>query len=158
MQPRLSNAKCDVSCPPPSGHLLCSSKRWSPGLPSPLLTGFRRQPVTPGFFSGPRSDKMSGNGIDGGARNLACARLARHPYGPFACAQSPKFFPRASPTKEFSRPLFSGPRPDYEIKKENHLGRWFFFFRAGKGTRTLDPDLGKVVLYQLSYSREVTHI
>ena len=24
---------------------------------------------------------------------------------------------------------------------------------AGKGTRTLDPDLGKVVLYQLSYSR-----
>ena len=30
----------------------------------------------------------------------------------------------------------------------------FLFFRAGKGTRTLDPDLGKVVLYQLSYSRE----
>ena len=28
------------------------------------------------------------------------------------------------------------------------------FQRAGKGTRTLDPDLGKVVLYQLSYSRE----
>ena len=27
------------------------------------------------------------------------------------------------------------------------------FKRAGKGTRTLDPDLGKVVLYQLSYSR-----
>ena len=26
-------------------------------------------------------------------------------------------------------------------------------FGAGKGTRTLDPDLGKVVLYQLSYSR-----
>ena len=26
---------------------------------------------------------------------------------------------------------------------------------AGKGTRTLDPDLGKVVLYQLSYSRVV---
>ena len=32
------------------------------------------------------------------------------------------------------------------------------FFRAGKGTRTLDPDLGKVVLYQLSYSREVSTI
>ena len=31
-------------------------------------------------------------------------------------------------------------------------------FRAGKGTRTLDPDLGKVVLYQLSYSREDTAI
>src|ERR1043166_7353520 len=25
--------------------------------------------------------------------------------------------------------------------------------RAGNGTRTRDPDLGKVVLYQLSYSR-----
>ncbi len=25
--------------------------------------------------------------------------------------------------------------------------------RAGDGTRTRDPDLGKVVLYQLSYSR-----
>ena len=32
------------------------------------------------------------------------------------------------------------------------------FSRAGKGTRTLDPDLGKVVLYQLSYSREVTQL
>ncbi len=29
---------------------------------------------------------------------------------------------------------------------------------AGKGTRTLDPDLGKVVLYQLSYSRSGTEI
>ena len=27
-------------------------------------------------------------------------------------------------------------------------------FRAGKGVRTLDIDLGKVALYQLSYSRE----
>ena len=26
-------------------------------------------------------------------------------------------------------------------------------YGAGKGIRTLDPDLGKVVLYQLSYSR-----
>ena len=26
--------------------------------------------------------------------------------------------------------------------------------RAGNGTRTRDPNLGKVVLYQLSYSRE----
>ena len=34
----------------------------------------------------------------------------------------------------------------------------FFCFRAGKGTRTLDPDLGKVVLYQLSYSRGVTQL
>ena len=29
----------------------------------------------------------------------------------------------------------------------------FFAFRAGNGTRTRDPNLGKVVLYQLSYSR-----
>ena len=28
--------------------------------------------------------------------------------------------------------------------------------RAGNGTRTRDPNLGKVVLYQLSYSRIVT--
>src|SRR5262245_12187587 len=27
------------------------------------------------------------------------------------------------------------------------------FSRAGNGTRTRDPNLGKVVLYQLSYSR-----
>ena len=27
--------------------------------------------------------------------------------------------------------------------------------RAGNGTRTRDPNLGKVVLYQLSYSREL---
>ena len=27
--------------------------------------------------------------------------------------------------------------------------------RAGNGTRTRDPNLGKVVLYQLSYSRMV---
>ena len=27
-------------------------------------------------------------------------------------------------------------------------------YRAGNGTRTRDPNLGKVVLYQLSYSRE----
>ena len=28
-------------------------------------------------------------------------------------------------------------------------------FRAGNGTRTRDPNLGKVVLYQLSYSRTI---
>ena len=28
-------------------------------------------------------------------------------------------------------------------------------FRAGNGTRTRDPNLGKVVLYQLSYSRKL---
>ncbi|SRR6187200_848191 len=30
--------------------------------------------------------------------------------------------------------------------------------RAGNGTRTRDPNLGKVVLYQLSYSRESVRI
>ena len=30
---------------------------------------------------------------------------------------------------------------------------FFHQFRAGNGTRTRDPNLGKVVLYQLSYSR-----
>ena len=30
--------------------------------------------------------------------------------------------------------------------------------RAGNGTRTRDPNLGKVVLYQLSYSREQTTV
>ncbi len=31
-------------------------------------------------------------------------------------------------------------------------------FRAGNGTRTRDPNLGKVVLYQLSYSRATTNL
>ena len=35
-------------------------------------------------------------------------------------------------------------RNDFELKKK--IG-------AGNETRTRDPDLGKVVLYQLSYSR-----
>ena len=29
------------------------------------------------------------------------------------------------------------------------------YSRAGNGTRTRDPNLGKVVLYQLSYSRKL---
>ena len=35
----------------------------------------------------------------------------------------------------------------------NRLGTAHFEFGAGNETRTRDPDLGKVVLYQLSYSR-----
>jgi hypothetical protein len=39
-------------------------------------------------------------------------------------------------------------------KKKAPLNEWrFFIFGAGNETRTRDPDLGKVVLYQLSYSR-----
>ena len=33
-----------------------------------------------------------------------------------------------------------------------------FLNRAGNGTRTRDPNLGKVVLYQLSYSRRAVRI
>ena len=38
--------------------------------------------------------------------------------------------------------------------KKNHSIEWLFLeLGAGNETRTRDPDLGKVVLYQLSYSR-----
>ena len=53
-----------------------------------------------------------------------------------------------SPKGSRVRPNFS---TEYK-KAQQKAGR--FCIRAGKGTRTLDPDLGKVVLYQLSYSRE----
>ena len=39
-------------------------------------------------------------------------------------------------------------------KKKTHLSMSLFYFRAGKEIRTLDPNLGKVMLYQLSYSRD----
>ena len=42
-------------------------------------------------------------------------------------------------------------QPLTEIKKPRVRG--FFEFGAGNETRTRDPNLGKVVLYQLSYSR-----
>ena len=57
--------------------------------------------------------------------------------------------PKGSRVRPFS--------PVYK-KRKNHFKVVLSFFRAGKGTRTLDPDLGKVVLYQLSYSREVSTI
>ena len=38
-------------------------------------------------------------------------------------------------------------------KKATHLSGFFLNLGAGNETRTRDPDLGKVVLYQLSYSR-----
>ena len=38
--------------------------------------------------------------------------------------------------------------------KKSHSSEWLFLnLGAGNETRTRDPDLGKVVLYQLSYSR-----
>jgi hypothetical protein len=39
-------------------------------------------------------------------------------------------------------------------KKENPLS---WILRAGNGTRTRDINLGKVALYQLSYSRKKVH-
>ncbi len=38
-------------------------------------------------------------------------------------------------------------------KKSHSLSGFFLNLGAGNETRTRDPDLGKVVLYQLSYSR-----
>ncbi len=40
------------------------------------------------------------------------------------------------------------------IQKRRSVERRFCEFGAGNETRTRDPDLGKVVLYQLSYSRK----
>jgi hypothetical protein len=40
-----------------------------------------------------------------------------------------------------------------ETKRRSSLSGALFEFGAGNETRTRDPDLGKVVLYQLSYSR-----
>ena len=40
-----------------------------------------------------------------------------------------------------------------QIRKRRSIERRFRLFGAGNETRTRDPDLGKVVLYQLSYSR-----
>ena len=47
--------------------------------------------------------------------------------------------------------LYSHPT---QAQKKSHSSEWLFLnFGAGNETRTRDADLGKVVLYQLSYSR-----
>ena len=52
------------------------------------------------------------------------------------------------------RTLFSGSQPACITSKiKDQAFDLIFYFRAGKGSRTLDIDLGKVALYQLSYSR-----
>jgi hypothetical protein len=43
------------------------------------------------------------------------------------------------------------------LTKKGSLGFPFWNFGAGKETRTLDLNLGKVALYQLSYSRVSSH-
>ena len=47
-----------------------------------------------------------------------------------------------------SRLPVSPPEPDRRARRNE----------AGNGTRTRDPNLGKVVLYQLSYSRDIRHL
>ena len=42
--------------------------------------------------------------------------------------------------------------PDWTVGLQSFF-RTFVVWRARNGIRTRDPDLGKVVLYQLSYSR-----
>ena len=46
-------------------------------------------------------------------------------------------------------------RPQPRESKRTFLRATFRMWKAGNGTRTRDPNLGKVVLYQLSYSRTV---
>ena len=52
--------------------------------------------------------------------------------------------------------LTSGNKPN--AKKTKSFDLDFLKFGAGNEIRTRDPNLGKVVLYQLSYSRVVVHI
>ena len=46
-----------------------------------------------------------------------------------------------------------GPKGPYFNHLQNSVELCSAIFGAGNETRTRDPDLGKVVLYQLSYSR-----
>ena len=46
-----------------------------------------------------------------------------------------------------------GPEGPYFNHLQNSVELYSAIFGAGNETRTRDPDLGKVVLYQLSYSR-----
>ena len=51
-----------------------------------------------------------------------------------------------------------GPEGPYFNHLQNSVELCSAIFGAGNETRTRDPDLGKVVLYQLSYSRLVMRI
>ena len=91
------------------------------------------------------------------ARNIPCLRkVAVKPFGlALASLVSSAKFASSHFVHEsnFANPLLGFSTYIYHIKKEKPPDRWFLFFRAGKGSRTLDIDLGKVALYQLSYSR-----
>ena len=53
----------------------------------------------------------------------------------------------------FSTGTKKGPEGPYFNRLQNSVELCSAMFGAGNETRTRDPDLGKVVLYQLSYSR-----
>lgn len=50
-------------------------------------------------------------------------------------------------------PSRNAPYLKHKQKRRSFLSGVFIKYGAGNETRTRDPDLGKVVLYQLSYSR-----
>src|SRR3954470_24798964 len=67
------------------------------------------------------------------------------------------FLPRAF--KALASASFATPATSSRSKhKGSGKAAPFRLERAGNGTRTRDPNLGKVVLYQLSYSRETERI
>ena len=67
----------------------------------------------------------------------------------------------ATPSGKNKTPVLAPRFLSSSVKLRPWTGRFFFFVftdeymnsGAGNETRTRDPDLGKVVLYQLSYSR-----
>ena len=104
--------------------------------------------------------EMASKGI--AAASVSAARLTCCPDGLIAALKVLNSFHGLRPRKNLVGPspprgLGSGPISQL-VKQKRTTVKWFFCFRAGKGTRTLDPDLGKVVLYQLSYSRGVAQL
>ena len=60
-------------------------------------------------------------------------------------------------SKQETRDFFSWePMKEASIQKKRETGMSNLSSRAENETRTRDPDLGKVVLYQLSYFRNET--
>ena len=130
--------------------------QWGGG-PSTLFEG--SQPISQYKINGPHKGSIyfrAGTGLF--VRNNPCLRkVAVKPFG-LALASlvsSAKFVSShfvhepnfVEPSSRVLDPLVS------LVNKKNQACAWFFLFRAGKGSRTLDIDLGKVALYQLSYSR-----
>ena len=100
-----------------------------------------------------------------GKRDCGCASLryaaGLPPYGlntHFVRVKLQILFTGFAQKRIWSHPLRGCRVPSRVIKRKKTPYRCLFRFRAGKGTRTLDPDLGKVVLYQLSYSRGVAQL